>query len=145
MQIDSDSPNSPVHSFDVLDYKIYVDIRSCFISPYPKNFNGNVTVKFRVDSTLNSIKLNAVNTSMSITSVSLAGVSFSHSSNILTINLNRTYNPGEIAEVKINYSHKNVSDKHSMQAEDMSLPIEPEGAQMVSLLETNQATKLLLI
>jgi len=111
MQIDSDSPNSPVHSFDVLDYKIYVDIRSCFISPYPKNFNGNVTVKFRVDSTLNSIKLNAVNTSMSITSVSLSGVSFSHSSNILTINLNRTYNPGEIVEVKINYSHKNVSDK----------------------------------
>lgn len=44
-----DSPNTPVHKFDVLDYKIYVDIRNCFISPYPKNFTGRVTVKLRVD------------------------------------------------------------------------------------------------
>ncbi|MBK6877078.1 MAG: hypothetical protein IPG99_11690 [Ignavibacteria bacterium] len=94
VQFDSDSPNSPLHKFDVLDYKIYVDIRSCFISPYPKNFNGNVTVKFRVDTALNSIQLNAVNTSISLSApVSLAGVSFSHASNILTINLDRTYNP----------------------------------------------------
>jgi len=35
-----DSPNTPKHKFDVLDYKLNVDIRACFISPYPKNFNG---------------------------------------------------------------------------------------------------------
>ncbi len=130
MQIDSDSPNSPVHSFDVLDYKIYVDIRSCFISPYPKSFNGNVTVKFRVDSALSSIKLNAVNTSISVSSVSIAGVSFTHSSNILTINLNRTYNPGEVVEVKINYSHKNVSDKaFYASGGHVFTDCEPEGAR----------------
>jgi hypothetical protein len=106
VQFDSDSPNSPLHKFDVLDYKIYVDIRSCFISPYPKNFNGNVTVKFRVDSTLNSIQAQCCQHFNVVTSVSMSGVSFSHSSNILTVNLNRTYNPGEIAEVKINYSHQ---------------------------------------
>lgn len=130
VQIDSDSPNNPAYSFDVLDYKIYVDIRSCFISPYPKNFNGNVTVKFRVDSALNSIRLDAVNTSISVTSVSLAGVSFNHSSNILTVNLNRTYNPGEIAEVKINYSHKNVSDKAFYASSGyVFTDCEPEGAR----------------
>lgn len=130
VQLDPDSPNNPVHSFDVLDYKIYVDIRSCFISPYSKSFNGHVTVKFRVDSALNSIKLNAVNTSLTINSVSLSGVSFTHSGNILTINLNRTYIPGEIAEVKINYSHKNVSDKAFYASGGFVFTdCEPEGAR----------------
>jgi hypothetical protein len=46
----SDSPNNPRHSFDVLDYKINLDIRSCFISPYPKNYSGYVIIKFRADS-----------------------------------------------------------------------------------------------
>lgn len=87
---DQDSPNNPKHKFDVLNYKIYVDIRNCFISPYPKNFNGNVTVRFRVDSVLNSIQLNAVNTSILVNNVSLAGISFTHTGNILTVNLDRT-------------------------------------------------------
>lgn len=127
---DSDSPTSPVHSFDVLDYKIYVDIRNCFISPYPKNFTGNVTVKFRVDSTLNSIKLNAVNTSITVSSVSMAGVSFTHSSNILTITLDRTYSPGEVAEVKINYTHQNVTDNAFYAGSGFVFTdCEPEGAR----------------
>ena len=130
VQFDSDSPNSPLHKFDVLDYKIYVDIRSCFISPYPKNFNGNVTVKFRVDTALNSIQLNAVNTSIVVSSVSMAGVSFSHASNILTVNLDRTYNPGEIAEVKINYTHQNVTDNAFYASGGFVFTdCEPEGAR----------------
>ena len=105
-----DSPNLPVHKYNVLDYKIYVDIRNCFISPYPKNYNGNVTVRFRVDSALNSIDLDAVNSSIVVSSVGIAGVSFTHSSDKLIIQLDRTYTAGETAEVKINYSHQNVSD-----------------------------------
>lgn len=125
-----DSPNSPKHKFDVLDYNIYVDIRSCFISPYPKNFNGNVTLTFRVDSALNSIQLNAVNTSISVSSVSIAGTSFSHSGNILTINLDRTYNSGETVQVKINYSHLNVSDQVFYTGSGMVFTdCEPEGAR----------------
>lgn len=130
VQFESDSPNSPLHSFDVLDYKIYVDIRSCFISPYPKNFNGTVTVKFRVDSTLNSIQLNAVNTSIVVNSVSLSGVSFSHTGNILTVNLNRTYSPGEITEVKVNYTHQNVTDNAFYTGSGFVFTdCEPEGAR----------------
>jgi aminopeptidase N len=40
----------------------------------------------------------------------MAGVSFSHAGDILTITLNRIYIPGEIAEVKIYYRHQNVED-----------------------------------
>ena len=98
------------HSFDAINYKLNLDIYNCFISPYPKSFTGSVILTFQVDSTLNSIKLNAVNTSLVIDSVRLAGVSFTHSSNILTINLDRTYNIDETAQVKIYYRHNNVSD-----------------------------------
>lgn len=124
------SANSPRHSFDVLDYKINVDIRSCFLSPYPKNFNGSVDVKFRVDSALSSISLNAVNTSISVTSVSNAGLSFLHSGNILTVTLNRPYIVGEIATVRINYTHLNVTDNAFYASAGMVFTdCEPEGAR----------------
>lgn len=105
-----DSPNTPKHKFDVLDYKLNVDIYNCFLSPYPKSFTGYIIVKFRVDTALSSIHLNAVNTSLQINSVAMAGVSFTHTNNIAVITLDRTYNPNEIAEVRINYQHLNVAD-----------------------------------
>ncbi len=105
-----DSPNSPKHTFDVLDYKLNLDIRNCFITPFPKSFTGSVIVKFRVDTALSSINLNAVNTSITVSSVGLSGTTFTHTGNILNITLNRVYNPGEITEVLVNYSHNNVGD-----------------------------------
>jgi aminopeptidase N len=104
------STNTPRHSFDVLDYKIYLDLYDCFFSPYPKSYTGNVIVKFLVDSSLNSINLNAFSYSMQITSVSLSGVSFTHSNNIVNIQLDRTYNPGEVTYVQVFFNHLNVSD-----------------------------------
>lgn len=108
--------NNPAHSYDVLDYKINTDVRHCFSSPYPKNFNASVIIKFKVDSVLNSINLDAVYSSLGIDSVRLIPnnliLSFQHnqSTNILTITLDRQYNPGENVQVKIYYNHKNVSD-----------------------------------
>ncbi|MBZ0203750.1 MAG: T9SS type A sorting domain-containing protein [Ignavibacteria bacterium] len=125
-----DSPGSPKHSFDVLDYKMNLDIRSCFITPYPKSYTGSIVVKFRVDTALSSISLNAVNTSMQIISVGLSGVSFTHASNILTITLNRTYTPGEITEVLINYQHLNTSDNAFYTGNGgVFTDCEPEGAR----------------
>lgn len=125
-----DSPNSPKHTFDVLDYKLNLDIRSCFISPYPKSFNGSVKVKFRVDTALSAINLNAINTSIVVNSVSLSGVSFTHTGNILTVTLNRTYNPGEVTEVMINYSHQNVTDNAFYVSNGgVFTDAEPEGAR----------------
>lgn len=125
-----DSPNTPKHKFDVQKYTLNLDIRSCFISPYPKSYNATVQVDFRVDTALNSITLNAVNSSMTINSVSLAGVSFTHSGDILTITLNRTYNPNETASVLISYSHLNVSDGAFYAGNGAIMTdCEPEGAR----------------
>ena len=99
----------PPHTFDVLKYTLSVNLYHCYISPYPFSFTASDIVKFKVDSSLNKIKLNA-DTTLIIDSVSLAGVSFTHPYDTLTIQLNRTYNVGEIATVKIYYRHKNVQD-----------------------------------
>ncbi|QQS37761.1 MAG: T9SS type A sorting domain-containing protein [Ignavibacteriales bacterium] len=118
------------HSFDVLNYKLDLNLYNNFISPYPKNFTASVVVTFRVDSTLNQIKLNATNTSLAVDSVSLAGVSFTHTSNILTVNLNRVYNVGETADVKVYYRHNNVADNAFNVSNGMVFTdCEPEGAR----------------
>ena len=102
--------SDPAHSFDAIKYNLSLDLYPCHLSPYPKNFSGSVILTFRADSVLNSITLNAATGSLEIDSVRLAGVSYTHTSNILAIQLDRTYNPGETASVKIYYRHKNVSD-----------------------------------
>lgn len=124
------SPGAPRHSYDVLDYNLDLDIYACFLSPYPRSFTGTEIITFRVDSTLSSIALNAVNTSLVIDSVGLAGVSFTHASNILTVALNRQYNPGEVAQVRIRYRHNNVSDNAFYASGGMVFTdAEPEGAR----------------
>jgi aminopeptidase N len=128
--ISFDSPNTPHHSYDVLDYKLNLDIRSCFLSPYPKSYTGSVIITLKSDTILSSITLNAVNTSMTINSVSMAGVSFTHTSNILTVTLNRTYNFGEVVQVKIDYTHLNVTDGSFNVSNGMVFTdAEPEGAR----------------
>ncbi len=118
------------HSFDVLKYTLDLDIYSCFLSPYPNSFKATNVINFRVDTALSSIKLHAVNSSLLIDSVRMAGISFSHASDILTIQLNRTYNPGEIVNVKVCYHHKNVSDQaFNVQGGMVFTDCEPEGAR----------------
>lgn len=122
--------SGPLHSFDVLDYNLDLDLYNCFISPYQKSFIGSVIVTFKVDSTLNSISVNAVNTSLTIDSVRLSGISFTHTNNILTINLDRTYTVGETTQVKIYYRHNNVSDNAFYVSNGMVFTdCEPEGAR----------------
>ncbi|MBK8553834.1 MAG: T9SS type A sorting domain-containing protein [Ignavibacteria bacterium] len=107
-----------------------MDIRNCFISPYSKNFNGSVTITFRVDSSLSSVQLNAVNTSMTVNSVSLNAISFTHTGNILNVTLDRTYLEGETVEIKIDYTHLNVSDQAFYASGGMVFTdCEPEGAR----------------
>jgi len=130
-----DSPNTPRHSYDVLNYKLNIDLYACYFSPYPKNFNATNIITFKVDSTLNNIKLNANNTSLTIDSLRLlsgTNLTFTHVSNILTINLDRTYNVGEIVNIKINYRHNNVTDAsfyNSGSSGYIFTDAEPEGAR----------------
>ncbi|MCX6162355.1 MAG: M1 family aminopeptidase, partial [Ignavibacteriae bacterium] len=133
-----DSPNSvntPRHSFDVLNYKLNLNIFRCYASPYPKDFVASNIITFRVDSTLTYIKLNANNTSLAIDSVRLmsgTNLTFTHTSNIVTINMDRTYNVGEIVNVKVNYRHLNVTDASfyvSGSSGYVFTDAEPEGAR----------------
>lgn len=119
-----------IHSYDVINYKLDLDLYNCFISPYPKSFKGNVIITFQADSILNSITLDANSTSLVIDSVGIAGVTFTHSNNILNISLNRSYNIGETADVKIYYRHNNVSDNaFYVSSGFVFTDCEPEGAR----------------
>jgi aminopeptidase N len=104
------SSNAPRHKFDVLHYSLAVDIYNSYTVPYTKNYSGNVTVTFRVDTALNTILLNAAQFSLTIDSVGLSGASFNHVNDTVYITLDRQYLPGEIAYVKVFYTHKNVTD-----------------------------------
>jgi len=103
-------PNSPAHSFDVLKYTNNLNLYNNFTSPYPHNFNANLTVKIKVDSTLNSIKLNAYDASLQINSVGGAGISFTHQNDTLEITLDQTYQPDDSIEISIDYTHNNIND-----------------------------------
>lgn len=98
------------HSYDVLSYSLNLDLYGCYAAPYPHTFTAKEIITLKVDSALNSIKLNAVNTSIQIDSVRQAGVSFTHLNDTLQIQLDRTYQPGETVSVRISYHHKNVTD-----------------------------------
>lgn len=126
----SNPDSGPQHSFDVLKYTLNVDLSNCYAAPYPKNFNGSVIVSLKVDSALNSITLNAENFSLLIDSVKLAGVSYMHLNDIVTIQLDRTYSAGESADVKIFYRHKNVQDNAFYASSGtVFTDCEPEGAR----------------
>jgi len=98
------------HSFDVLKYKLSVNLYHCYQDPYSTVFPASEVITFRVDSVLNQIRLDAMNGSLKVESVGLAGISFQHASDILTIHLDHTYQPGEVVNVKISYQHKDLED-----------------------------------
>ncbi len=104
------SPNTPQHKFNVQNYELVFDLYKNFASPYPQDFTATNTITFRVDTALNMIKLDAVSTSLSIQGVGMAGTSFTHAQDTLTIMLDRTYDPDEIVDVSIEYSHLDVED-----------------------------------
>jgi aminopeptidase N len=104
------SENSPRHTFDVLNYTLDFDFYDNFQSPFSQSFTASEIITLRVDTALNAIRLNAVNSSLSIQAVSLSGTMFTHAEDTLTITLDRIYNPGETLEVGIAYSHLDVED-----------------------------------
>lgn len=106
------SPNTPRHSYDVLNYKLNLDIYNCFKTAV-KSFTGSEIITFRVDSTLNSIQMNAVNASIVVDSVRLNGganLAYTQNSNVLSITLDRTYNVNEVVNIYLKYHHNNISD-----------------------------------
>ena len=101
---------TPHNPFDILNYKLEMNLYDNFLSPYPKTYYASETVTFVVDTALSSIHLNAVNTSLAIDSVLMAGTSFTHNADILNIQLDNTYMPGDTVNVKIYYHHLELND-----------------------------------
>lgn len=124
------SPNAPKHAFDVLKYTLNFDLVNCLQSPYPNSFEADAKILFRIDSILNQIVLDADNQSLTISGVQLNGISFTHIANELTIQLDRTYNPGEEAEVHIFYTHADIYDGAFYASGGFAFTdSEPEGAR----------------
>jgi aminopeptidase N len=120
----------PAHNYDVLSYTMNLNIYNSFYSPYPKNYAAKTIILIKVDTALNFINLNADTTSLKIDSVRMAGTSFTHSNNILTVQLNRTYNPGEQFQVKVCYHHNDVTDgAFYASGGHVFTDCEPEGAR----------------
>jgi aminopeptidase N len=98
------------HSYDVLKYRLSVDLYHCYFKPFSAGFSATEVITFKIDSALNFIRLDATNTSIHVDSVGLAGISFTHAEDTLIIHLDHTYQPGNVVNVKIVYRHKNVQD-----------------------------------
>lgn len=97
-------------SFDIMKYDLNLNIYNCFLSPFPRNFTASEIITIKAIEQTGQVTLNADNSSLDINSVSEAGVSFSHYSNKLIINLDKNYDAGEEFNIMINYNHKNVKD-----------------------------------
>ena len=120
----------PKHNYDVLSYTMNLNIYNSFFNPFPKNYAATNIILAKADSALNFIDLDANTISLKIDSVSMAGVSFTHSNNILTVQLDRSYNPGEEFQVKVYYHHNNVSDTaFYANGGHVFTDCEPEGAR----------------
>ena len=102
---------TPHNPFNILNYNLDLDVYNNFLSPYPKSFYATEVVTFRVDTALNSIHLDAVNSSLAIDSTGLSAISFTHQDNVLSIQLDNTYQPDDTVEIIIYYHHLNVNDQ----------------------------------
>lgn len=98
------------HSYDVQKYSLDIDLYHCFLTPYPRTFTARVFITLKVDSALQTIRLNAVNNSLIIDTVELPGFTFTHENDTLTVFCDRTYQPGEILEIPVRYRHKHIAD-----------------------------------
>jgi len=118
------------HSYDVLKYSLSVDLYSCYEKPFSLAFPANETILIKVDSTLNSFRLNAVNASLQIDFVGLAARSFIHKADTLVLLLDHSYQPGDSVSVRIFYHHKNVTD-HAVYSSEGCIFTDnpPEGAR----------------
>lgn len=115
---------------DVQNYSIDVDLVKCFKPPYPNTFSGTVVIKLKATGSIEHLMLNAVNTSLHITSIGKNAASFSHMNNIADIFLDRPYNDGELFEIEIKYDHKKVNDTAFFTGNGLLFTdCEPEGAR----------------
>lgn len=109
--LSDESMITPHNPFNIVHYNLNIDLYNNFLSPFPRSFNAMEVVTFKIDTALNSIHLDAVNSSLVIDSVGISALSFTHTNNVLNIQLDNTYQPDDTVSVSIFYHHLNVSDQ----------------------------------
>ncbi len=102
--------SQPDSSYNVLRYALNTNLYNCFIKPYPHSFEASESIIIKAEMQTSRVSLNAVNSSLIIDSVSEAGTSFTHVSDILTINLDKLYEPDDTINIQIYYKHKDIKD-----------------------------------
>jgi aminopeptidase N len=122
--------SGPEYPFDVQSYKMNIGLYHCFEVPYPNNFTASLVMKVKAVDPIASLALNAASFSLQIDSVGMAATAFAHSDNLLTLNLDRIYLPGEVLDISIYYRHLDVDDYAFIAGNGMVFTsCEPEGAR----------------
>ena len=101
MQVHDDARTANMELYDVTFYDLEMDL-----NPVSEILTGTTTVLVEVlGESLATIDLNLMN-NMTVSGTTAAGASatFTHSSNVLTITLDRTYLTGEMVTVSVDYS-----------------------------------------
>jgi aminopeptidase N len=128
-----DSPNTPKHSYDVLNYTLNLNIYNCFLSPYPHSFTASNKVTIMSDSVLSSLNIFADSTSLVIDSIRKIGgplFTFTQGPILCKITLDSTYNQGQIFTMQIYYRHLDIADGAFYVSNGMVFTdCEPEGAR----------------
>ncbi len=104
------SQETDQRTVNVLNYHLNLNLFNCFIKPYPRSYTANEVITIRAEKNTEEIRLNAHNASLMIDSVSISGKTFTHSGDILSINLDRIYDSSEVFDVRIYFRHKDVID-----------------------------------
>ncbi len=129
--------------FDILHYKLNLDLYDCFIEPFPHSFKGFIEIKIKAENDLTEIYLDASNSSITIDSIILPAQSFihpisqskalirySHNNGKLNISFNSTINKDDSLIFAIYYSHLNVRDNSFFSDNGMVFTNNaPEGAR----------------
>jgi aminopeptidase N len=107
-----------------------INLYNCFTFPYSNEFSASLVIKGKADSALNSILLDAIDSSLRIDSVGLAGISFTHSNDLLWVNLDHLYQPGDTINISVFYRHNKVNDGAFIAGDSMAFTnCEPERAR----------------
>lgn len=96
--------------FDIIHYKLNLDLYNCFISPFPQSFNGFAEIKIKADKEINNIVLDASSYSIKIDSTSGNIQSFNHSGDELNLTFRNSISPNDSIHFTIYYKHKEVRD-----------------------------------
>ncbi len=96
--------------FDILKYKLEVDLFNNYSQPFSHSFSGNVLVELKALADLNELKLNASSFSIMIDKIEGEEISYEHKSDTLFVNFGKIIKRNSVTKIKIFYSHNDVVD-----------------------------------